>query len=265
MPIFALEGAAFVGKTTLLNYLKENYGDRVATIPESSEYVGGDKNFPDAPFKTLEEAKASTYFFIELEKRRCQDAINLYKRTGLPVIMDRTTPVSSLIFYSLLGHTDKKSASFYDSIFQHALEAFQTQIDKGNIFIPGGLIYINLDNRATFEKRLERKTKNGAYTFWDSYKFLNDKYQTLMRSNFDREKVLMLCSQNSSKNLEQLAKDTVDFVESVKPTFIPNIFRDFLGVKRNFVLGVSANEEKEFIDITCRCRDLMNNTNGYNE
>jgi len=257
IPIFALEGAAFAGKTTLINYLKKHYSDRVVVISEASEFVGGDKYFPDAPFKTFEEAKASTYYFVELEKRRCQDALRLYKETGLPVIMDRTTPISSLIFYSLLGHAEQEYAPFYEAVFQHALEVFQVQMINGNIFIPGGIIYIRPQDRDIFEMRLSRKTKNEVFSSWESFEYLDKKYKKLMEKNYKKEETLVLNSQNSAENLEQVARETVDFVESISPVCLPEIFEKFLGKERKFVLNVSINEEKQFEKITNHCRYLM--------
>lgn len=261
IPVFALEGAAFAGKTTLLNYLKTNYADKVTTIPEASEYVSGDKNFPNVPFKTYEEAKASTYFFIELEKRRCHDAIASYNKTGLPVVMDRTTPVSSLIFYSLLAHADPEDSAFIDSFYQHALEAFQTQVDAGNIFIPDGLIYVRPSDRGTFENRLGRGTKNGVFSKWESYEFLDNKYQNLIRSHFKNDQVLILDSQNSQENLEQSAKKIVDFIKSVIPVHSTDIFKNFLNEDRKPKLNILLSEEDEFSMIMNYSRVLMDKAN----
>jgi thymidylate kinase len=261
IPIFALEGAAFAGKTTVLNYLKTKYTDKVTTIPEASEYVGGDKNFPNAPFKTLNEAKASTYFFIELEKRRCRDAITSYIKTGLPVVMDRTTPVSSLFFYSLLAYDHPIDSTFINSYYRHALDAFQAQVDAGNIFIPDGLIYLRPIDRTTFENRLVRGTKNTVFSKWENYKFLDNKYQSLIRFHYKNNHVLILDSQNTPKNLEQSAKNIIDFIGLVRPPFISDIFNTFLNKSKKSKLNILSREEREFSKIMNYSRALMDKTN----
>lgn len=260
IPIFALEGAAFTGKTTLLNYLRENCANKVTTIPEASEYVGGDKHFPNVPFKTYDDARASTYFFIEIEKQRCRDALNAYEKHRLPVIMDRITPISSLIFYSLLAHTDPKNFTFIDSFYQHALEAFQIQVDRGNIVIPNRLIYLKPQNRNTFESRLIRGTKNEVFSSWKSYKFLDKKYQKLIQVHFKNNQVLILNSRNSPKNLKQLAEKVISFTESTSFTYLSKIFNNFLNENRRFFLNIPHNEEDQFSETINHSRDLINKT-----
>lgn len=257
---FALEGAAFAGKTTLINYLQKNYFKEIVVIPEAGEYVGGDKNFPDTPFKTYKEAQASTYFFIEIEKRRCEDAKRAYRNTGLPVLMDRTTPVSSLIFYSLLAHINPRNSDFFDKIYQHALEAFQLEIEAGNIFIPEKLVYLRPIDRSTFEKRLGRGTKNDVFADWKSFQFLDKKYLNLIDFHYnDKTRSLILDSENTITNLISIAGKTLRFIKNEKQTkHTQNILPNFLGENRRFILKIDAEKENKFSAIRNRAKKLMN-------
>lgn len=257
---FALEGAAFAGKTTLVNYLQKHYFKEIVVIPEAGEYVGGDNNFPDIPFKTYKEVQASTYFFIEIEKRRCEDAKRAYKNTGLPVLMDRTTPVSSLIFYSLLAHRDPRNFDFFDKIYQHALEAFQAQIEVGNIFIPEKLIYLRPIDKSTFEKRLGRGTKNDVFTDWKSFQFLDKKYLNLIDFHFnEKTRSLILNSENTTTNLSSIAEKTLRFIKNGKQTkHIQNIFPNLFGENREFISEIDTDEENKFSAIRNRAKKLMN-------
>jgi deoxyadenosine/deoxycytidine kinase len=258
--IFVLEGAAFAGKTTLINYLQKNYCKEIVVIPEAGEYVGGDENFPNTPFKTYKEGQASTYFFIEIEKRRCEDAKTAHKNTELPVLMDRATPISSLIFYSLLAYVDSQSADFFDKIYQHALQAFQAQIEAGNIFIPEKLIYLRPKDRPTFEKRLNRGTKNGVFANWESFQFLDKKYRDLIDFHYNGKiNSLILDSENTNDNLNNIAEETLNFIKNNRQSkHMRNIFSNFLGEGRGLNSVIDADEESQFSAIRNQSKRLMN-------
>ncbi len=258
--IYALEGAAFAGKTTLAEYLKKYYSDKIICIPEASEFVGGDKNFPDVPFKTLKDAKASTYFFIEVEKQRCAAAIQANQKTGLPVVMDRTTPISSLIFYSLLRYKDPASSKFITDFYNHAMEAFQVQIDEGNIFVPGQIIYLRPKNKDIFEKRLSRGTKNGVFADWSSFVFLDDVYQKLIAHHYPKDNHLIIETENTQANLENAASEALNFTLNKGSVPLGNVFRNFLGDQQNLKLGVTIQEENEFKESMKRAAWLITNT-----
>ena len=212
---FAIEGAAFVGKTTLLNHLSKEYSDRVVVIPEAGEYVGGDKNFPDDPFGNMERAKAAVHFFITIEQRRCLDAIRLHQQTGLPVIFDRATPVSSLFLYSLLAHVEPTKAEFFAELHAYALACFGVEISLGKIFVPRNLIYVRVADQETFEKRLSRGTRNVVFSNWDSFVYLNNKYEQLIENRY-RDNNLVLTSANNKENITDITRVAVNFVEFVK-------------------------------------------------
>ncbi len=263
IPIFALEGAAFAGKTTLLNYLHKNFSGRVITIPEASEYVGGDKNFPSVPFKNLGEAKKSTHFFVEIEKRRSADALRLYEKYHLPIILDRSTLISSLFFYKLLAKSKMQSLLLAKAFYNHALELFRMQVGKGNLIIPSGIIYIAPTSRSVFNARLLRGTKNTVFSEWASFQYLDRLYKALINKCYSSGKSIDLRSDNSSQNLQLLTRGTLVFVETSSPWGIQkNIFDNFdsrLGkIKPCINL---ANEEIEFQIEIKRASHLMNIAN----
>ncbi len=260
MKIFAIEGAAFAGKTTLLNYIRDKYSDETITIPEASEYVGGDKNFPNVPFKTLSDAIASTHFFIELEKNRIKDALDAQKNSGHPVILDRSTMVSSLIFYSLLKYTDPDNAKFIDAFYQHAISAFNSEVKRGNIVIPSNIIYIRPKDKQIFESRLGRGTKNGVFSSWSSFNFLQEKYLKLLNQYYNQH-CLILDSDNTEENLKENANKVLSFIKSSHGGYINDIFHNFLseGIFPNLEYNpeIEYSNNKESID---RCRQLILNT-----
>lgn len=259
LPLVALEGAAYAGKTTLLNYLHDNFGTKVITIPEASEFVGGDKNFPDVPFKTLDDAKSSTHFFLEIEKNRLQLANKLYKKYKLPIILDRTTPVSSLIFYQLLKQFTPDSQGFIDEYYRHAISVFYAAVEEGSLVIPGSIIYVLPKNQEVFESRLVRGTKNTVFSHWDSFVFLNSKYSKLIDIYYPSHS-LILDSENTQMSLANQAEKALKFVENVKVSQ-SKVFDNFLNEN---IKPYSINLTEEYIKFDksiSRCKDLIKNNN----
>lgn len=265
VPIVALEGAAFAGKTTILNHLGKYYSDKVNIVPEVGEYVGGDKNFPSSDFKDLSSAKASTYFFVEIEKQRCKDALKLYEKNGLPIILDRCTPFSSLLLYSLLELTAKKEEEkkIFRNAFDHALSAFSTQVEGKNIFLPNNIIYIKPKNKRVFEARFSRGTKNMIFAAWGSFSFLNQQYKYLLNNHFSNSSIA-LETENTLQNLDGVSRKIIEFIDSAKKEHYintDNIFKNFLGQKRN-ILNL-ATEELIFTKANEKARNLIYSNKKY--
>jgi len=263
IPYFALEGAAFAGKTTLLNYLKENFSDKLNVIPEAGEYVGGDRHFPDLPFKTLDQAKASTYFFLAIEERRCAQALRLYQKNGKPVLFDRCTAISSLLFYLLLQYKEPENSQFIQSFYRHALEVFHAAQASSAIFVPAKIIYLKPDCQKTFTDRLGRGTKNTVFSSWDSFCFLDYKYRQLLQAHYRNPNHLTLETKNNRQNLKYIAIKAIKYMEefSLKPQ--RNLFASFIGEKQNFALHVDLEKEKIiYADAIKRSKNLMDKA-GY--
>jgi deoxyadenosine/deoxycytidine kinase len=226
--IVGLEGSAFAGKTTLLKYLRENHSDRVSVVPEASEIVGGDKHFPAVPFADFEAAKFSTNFFLELEKERSRIAKNLLVEKDLPVILDRSTMISTTLFFFMLEKTHPDLHKFPESFLDYALQIFAEELDLETFIVPAMLVYLRPKNRAVFESRLGRGTKNQTMAQWDGFRFLDRAYQTLLGRHFSSPgQNIRLKSENTEQNLQSLAVATLNFVDSSKTLPKRNLFRDF--------------------------------------
>ena len=104
--IIFLEGPAFSGKTTFLRQAPED----IVRLPEASEFLGGDAYFPDAPIDAKTMAYCS-YFFAVMDNMRFE-GIDNDKQNSL-VLVDRFTPLSSMIFYALRHANGDISESDY--------------------------------------------------------------------------------------------------------------------------------------------------------
>jgi hypothetical protein len=211
IPIYALEGAAFVGKTTVLDLLDKKCRHQVITIPEASEYVGGDKHFPSVPFESFENGVASTWFFVEIERQRTKDAIRLYRKYRLPVIIDRFTPLSSLLFYRLLKKRGTEKAEIIDQVYAHALEVFDAEIKAERIFQPTSLIHMYINDEQSFYKRLRRGTKNNDFAHWQSNVFLDNQYERII-DRYPETNVLKVESRNGADFKKIAVRKIIGFI-----------------------------------------------------
>lgn len=243
---FAIEGPAFAGKTTIINYLEKNYGNEVSILPEASEYVGGDNNFPNIPFASIEDAKSSTHFFLEMEKMRCREALEVSKQSNKKILFDRTTMLSSIIFYDLLETNFKEMHKFKDSFKQYALEICAKTLKEKEFFVPDKIILVKPKNKEVFESRLSRGTKNSMFGHWSSVEFLLKEYFKVINSNY-KNNFLVIDTDNTIENLEEDAKKILDFIKN-KSKYnekIENIFSLYQGEEVEKIYNPDTKEEKK--------------------
>jgi hypothetical protein len=262
--ILSLEGAPFAGKTTILNDLKANHAHEVIVIPEASEYIGGDKNNPSFPFENFKDAKASTHFFLELEKQRCKDAIDLARVSQLPVILDRSTPIFSLIFYSLIEDKYPGLHLFSESFFAYAQGIFQKAIFEEEIFLPSRVIYIKPANQEVFLKRLSRGTKNGLFAEWENFLYVDNYYKEIIKRYYLSQKEhRVLVSENTLENLHKNVREVIKFAKEDAVIDMKNsdMINSFLGKEnKEFRDVLLLKEQEEFLDTRVHCMDLINQT-----
>lgn len=148
--IAAIEGNSFSGKTTTVESLEDTFG--IPVIHEYDRYAGGGLNFPSFPPDNVGEAKKAIDFFVRLEVRRSQHALELAEKSALPVVMDRS-PFSCIVFQKAVQDTMPNLPNAY----AYSIEAFQKAICDGEIVLPGAMIYLEPQDEATFEKRVRER------------------------------------------------------------------------------------------------------------
>src|SRR5688572_11211018 len=124
-----LEGPAYAGKTTYLNGLDP---EQVVKVPEASEYLGGDANFPEAPHD-LRSMLECTVFFSAMENERLQAVDETAAAEGRLVVADRFTPLSSLIFYNLRRNGGDISPDDYAIGIQLASKIFADNLELPDV------------------------------------------------------------------------------------------------------------------------------------
>ena len=149
--IFGLEGNSFAGKTTTSEYLREHFN--VPIVREYGPYayeIGAE--FPKFPPESYEEAKKSIDFFVELEKRRSGDAVDLAEHRGVPVVMDRG-PFSCIVF----ERTVRRDLEGVPSAYLYSIEKFQRAYEDGQIILPDGLVVLEPQTDEEFLRRVQER------------------------------------------------------------------------------------------------------------
>jgi len=175
MNISTIEGNSFSGKTTLVECVKQFHD--VTMVAEYDEYVGGGANFPAFPPDSISDACKAIDFFVEVERRRSSDAIELAERYGKPVIMDRS-PFSCILFQSVV----KDNNVSVPNAFLYSIERFIEKSISGEIVLPTSLIYL-YPTLTQFKSRRDSRGRVGI-------DFLNLETTLLYSNDWYR----MLCS-----------------------------------------------------------------------
>ncbi len=162
LKISAVEGNSFSGKTTLVKELEAEYGFSVVWEPDA--YVS---SFPSFPPDSYDEAKKTIDFFVDVEKRRSADAVNLARNQGR-VVMDR-----SLWTYSAFQYAAMKSMPQIPNSYLYSLDVLQQHITDGHIVAPGAIVTLVPKSQDIFEKRIKERGRVGI-------EFLNDWETTMM-------------------------------------------------------------------------------------
>lgn len=167
--ILFLEGPAFSGKTTYLNQQREHS----QCIAESSEFLGGDMNFPDAPVDAASMAYCS-YFFTVMENARLQTATPSNDR----VYADRFTPLSSLIFYSLRYANGMIETSEYEKGLRISRQIYHDFLQLPDALY--GFVRFSLSSSRVLMQRLARGTRNQELMDWDATIHYEAQYKKLL-------------------------------------------------------------------------------------
>src|SRR3989344_4741474 len=156
LKIGAVEGNSFSGKTTLVKELEAEYG--LSVVWEPSAYLS---KFPSFPPETYAEAKKAIDIFVDVEKRRSTDAIELAQKNGI-VVMDR-----SLWTYSAFQYVVMKRMPNIPNSYLYSLDILQRHIDNKEIVVPGAVVSLIPKNQEEFERRVRERGRVGIG-------FLND-------------------------------------------------------------------------------------------
>ena len=177
--IVALEGHSYSGKTTLLNYLRDNL--HIHPIAEHDVYAGGIDKYPPFPAAKEQMAKDSVDFFARLEAKRQKDAMKSGQRT---VFYDRSF-VSIILFQKYIRYL--ATPGEYNA-YDYAKSLFTDLLSNDRVALPDYLVYVHCDSIATYLRRQEREISVGLLRGEDALKFFEHEYGRVctLYGKFDR-------------------------------------------------------------------------------
>lgn len=168
--IVALEGHSYSGKTTLLNYLKDNLP--IHPIAEHDAYAGGIDKYPPFPAVKKQMAKDSIDFFARLEVQRYKDAQEVVRQT---VLYDRSF-MSVVLFQKYMKHL---SLPGEHDAYDYAKKLFADLLGKNQIALPDYFVYIQCDSLATYFQRQSREISVDSLRGEKALKFFEHAYEPI--------------------------------------------------------------------------------------
>ena len=196
--IVAIEGHSFAGKTTLLNYLVNNYP--VSVVGEYDTFVKNTNEYPKFPHTTQEEALIDIDFFANLEKKRTNEILN--KQVDKTLYIDRTF-VSVVLFQKFVNLI--KNEFEYDSYF-YAKKKFLQLLNNNFSLIPDYIIILQTKNSFVHNSRLKRKISAEILRSDLAFRFFNKEFNHVFDAYKNASRILFLKSDNSTENLVGNAK-----------------------------------------------------------
>lgn len=218
--VTGVEGSSFSGKSTLIKEV-HNKGNSVSVIPETCDIVGGNRHFRQIPFTSIQEAQLNTHYFLEVEKRRWGQALELVKKPNQQVLMDRITPFSSVMLFALLRNKYPELHGFSGD-YEYAVEQYQKALDAGEIFLPNRMIFVNTDPDS-FSQRKSRGTSVNPFGLWDTYQFNQAYYHKIADNYYPGDYCVWINSDNADGSLENSARCALDYILGTEQSRIINI------------------------------------------
>lgn len=201
MKVF-LEGYSFVGKTTLLNALKD-LNAPVSVIDEHDVYANGIDNYPSFPSTTPAEAIKNVTFFYNLEKIRFKDSLN-----ATTALFDRGL-FSVILFQKYIESLHLPDhASAYDFAKEEAVRL----IESNAVAAPDYVIYLSADYQDVVE-RYGREISVGLLRGKVAYTFFQKEYKKIASVYEKHDRLLQIISTNTSHSIDNQATLILDAIE----------------------------------------------------
>lgn len=199
--IGAVEGNSFSGKTVLLKKLELDHGFLV--VWEPSTYV---TSFPIFPPISYTEAKKAIDIFVEVEKKRSEDAVSLAKNDNY-VVMDR-----SLWTYPAFQYVVMKTMPNVPNSYHYSLDILQKNISDKLIVVPSLLISLMPKSQVEFEQRVEKRGRVGIdfLNDWNTTLLMDSLYRTVIDNAYSEETGRII---SSTKGINRIAIEAMKFLE----------------------------------------------------
>ena len=201
MKVF-LEGCSFVGKTTLLNELKE-HNTPVSIIDEHDVYANGIGNYPPFPNATLAGAIENVTFFYNLEQIRLKDSTN-----ATTALFDRG------IFSVILFQKYIKSLQLADhaAAYEFAKEEAIRLIESDAVAVPDYVVYLSA-NYSDIVERYGREISVGLLRGEVAHAFFQNEYEKIISIYEKCSRSLRIVSKNTPNSVNDQVILTLEAIE----------------------------------------------------
>lgn len=199
--IGAIEGNSFSGKTALVKKLESDH--KFLVVWEPSTYV---KSFPIFPPESYTEAKEAIDFFVDVEKKRSLDAVNLAKDNRY-VVMDR-----SLWTYPAFQYVVMKTMPNIPNSYLYSLDVIQRNISDEEIIVPSVLINLMPKSQAEFERRVVKRGRVGIdfLNDWNTTILMDRLFKAVINNGYLSQSGKSI---DSTRKINEIAIDTKKFLE----------------------------------------------------
>lgn len=154
MTYIGIEGSSYVGKTTTINELRDR---GYSTIPEYDQFGP----FPESD-NSFDGLRGVIEHLINLERRRTT-LLGSLAISG-EVFSDRT-PISFLTFEEMKSFTASTTnqREINDKVGDYIKTRLMSEISKGNIVLPDGIVVMELSVKEKFEDRVKERGITGVH------------------------------------------------------------------------------------------------------
>ncbi len=192
----ALEGHSFSGKTTLLNYLHDEFHE--AVIAEHDLYAGGVDNYPPFPATNEQMARASIDFFAKLEIQRTIDA---RKKHAERVFLDRSF-LSVVLFQKFMRHLHIAGQA---DAYLYAKEKWIKLYEAERVIVPDIFAFISCETPELYRVRRSRSVSVAELKSDGALRFFTNEYEKIAKIYHSLGRSISLRSANSEQSLRENA------------------------------------------------------------
>lgn len=201
MTYIGIEGSSYVGKTTTINELRDRGYSIIPEYDQFGPFPGSDNSF-NGLCGVIEH-------LINLERRR---TVLLGSSAVRGEVFSDRTPISFLTFEemrSLTANTANQQ-EVHDKVSDYAKTRLISEISKGNIVLPDGIVVMELSVRGNFEDRVKERGVTGVYELarFDIQRYIANRAMLHAAELVGESRAILI--QGDNADTENIADDMVE-------------------------------------------------------
>ena len=206
MTYIGIEGSSYVGKTTTVNRLREK---GYATIPEYDQF---------GPFPEFDNSFNGLCRVIEnlIDRERHRTELLGSSAIRGDVFSDRT-PISFLSFEDMKAIAAKtlKQRSIHIDVSDYAKGRLTSEVQKGNIILPQGIVVLQVSTKANFEERVRLRGVTSVHelAIFELQEYIANRTKTYASELIGHSNSVSLTV--DGVNIEELSESVITFAKKI--------------------------------------------------